>query len=61
MDSILFTALIADLATELRSKRNTNEHQRLLSPESNKKSNENNIDVPDAIENIDEVDLRKKN
>lgn len=57
MDSILFVSLIKDLATELRSRR-SHDHQRLIPDDRNKKDDD--VIAPDAAENIDEVDFRRK-
>lgn len=59
MEPYLFTILLGDLATELRTHYN-DEHDKLLADETNRTNDEKNAKKFDGAESIDEVDFRKK-
>lgn len=61
MEPYLFSILLADLATELRTRYNA-EHERLIADESNNRSIDEKVAKKklDEAESIDEVDFRKK-
>lgn len=59
MEPYLFTILLGDLATELRTRYN-DEHDKLLADESKRADDERSTKKLDGAESIDEVDFRKK-